>query len=78
MNRYFRIRQNDGLIIDSVIWDGISFWQPQEGYYVLPEQDNPDARPGWRKIEGGWEQPPTKNHYWNGITWIEVKPDVAD
>lgn len=67
--RYFLIRQNDGLIVSSIVWDGVSPWTPFDGFYVLPESDNPDARQGWRKVEGGWEQPPSNLHYWDGTEW---------
>lgn len=71
MNRYFMIRKNDGLITDVIVWDGVSKWSPPENYYVLPQSDNTEARIGWRKIESGWESPPTKNHSWNGTEWID-------
>ena len=73
MNRYLNIRKSDGLVTDVIIWDGVSPWQPFDGYYVLPESNHPDARPGWRKISGGWESPPTRNHYWNGTEWINTE-----
>ena len=71
MNRYFRIREEDGLIVDSVIWDGVSAWSPGTGFYVLPESDNTEARSGWRKLENSWEAPPSKLHYWDGTEWKE-------
>ena len=71
MARYFNIRQSDGLVVDSIIWDGISPWQPDEGFIVLLESDHPDVSQGWRKVSGGWESPPTGMHYWNGTEWID-------
>jgi hypothetical protein len=38
---------------------------------VLLESDHPNVRAGWRKIESGWESPPTTRHYWNGTEWID-------
>ncbi len=73
--RYFLIRQNDGLIIGSIIWDGISPWTPPNGCFVLPESNNPNATTGWRKLENSWEAPPSPSHYWNGTEWIDRSND---
>lgn len=71
--RYFYIRQTDGLITNVIIWDGVSPWQAREGFYVLPESDNPDAKIGWRKIKDGWEAPPSNDHFWDGNEWKEIE-----
>jgi len=52
MNKYFVVRESDDEIINIVIWDGISAWQPDAGQYLEPFQEGVGI--GYGKVDGEW------------------------
>jgi len=69
--KYFEVRQSDGLIVNCIIWDGISNYTPHDTEYLILCTENEEARLGWRKTELGWESQPD-NKYWDGTEWAWI------
>lgn len=46
------MRHSDNAIVNTVLWDGVSPWQPEEGEYLLPWE--PGIGIGWGKVDGEW------------------------
>jgi len=38
-NRWLVIREEDGLCVNAVVWDGKAKWAPPEGHFLLPYTD---------------------------------------
>lgn len=55
MSNYFVIRESDQKIVNVIVWDGVSPWEPDEGHYI--ELAVNSARMGWQKVDGGWTPP---------------------
>ena len=59
----YALVDNTGLVVNIIIWDGESDWQPPEGLIAVPLTDG--AAIGWSYVEGEFIAPP------------EPEPDLA-
>lgn len=55
MNKRYAIVVDD-VIVNMVVWDGVTDWHPAEGYAVLAP-DTVSARIGWKYINGEFIDP---------------------
>ena len=47
-----------GVVVNIVVWDGITPYQPEGITQLLPCVEHPGVSYGWNKVEGGWIAPP--------------------
>lgn len=57
MNRYLVVRDNDGLVVNAVVWDGETEYSP-EGCTLVPADDHPGVWIGWRWDGENFQPPP--------------------
>jgi len=57
--RYLIIDETDQRVINTIIWDGITPWQPEPSRYALSvdEIGVPGISLYWTKIDGRWVRP---------------------
>ena len=55
MAMYFIVREADEVIINSVMWDGVSPWRPDAGTYLEPFITGVGI--GHKKVDGQWINP---------------------
>ena len=48
----------EGVVINIVVWDGVSPYTPAGVAQLLPCDDNPGVSYGWKIVDGMWEAPP--------------------
>jgi hypothetical protein len=48
----------DGFVVNIVVWDGVSDYQPQGIAQLLPCVEHPNVSFGWQRVDGGWIAPP--------------------
>ena len=51
-NKYFVVRETDNVIVNVVLWDGVSPWTPDEGERLEPYEDGVGM--GFGKVDGKW------------------------
>lgn len=51
-DKYFVVRESDDVIINIVMWDGISPWRPDTGQYLEPFHNGVGI--GFGKVDGQW------------------------
>lgn len=56
--RYLELN-NDGYVINIIIWDGVTPYDA--GYTLVSCDDAPNARFGWRLVDGQWIEPEEEN-----------------
>lgn len=49
---------SDGFVVNVVIWDGVSVYEPQGVKQLLRCDDHPGVTFGWRLVDGNWITPP--------------------
>lgn len=47
----------EGVVINIVVWDGVTPYTPAGVAQLLPCDDNPGVSFGWRIVDGMWEAP---------------------
>ena len=47
----------EGVVVNIVVWDGVSEYAPQGVAQLLRCDDHPGVSFGWQKVEGGWIEP---------------------
>ena len=52
MMRYFLLSKETNRLLNVVVWDGVSQYNPGDKYYLLPEESG--VQVGWVKTENGW------------------------
>ena len=52
-----------GTVVNTVVWDGVSDWQPPAGTTLVPLADHPHAGIGWE---------------WDGTTFTDNRPVPDD
>lgn len=51
-NKYFVVRETDDVIVNIVMWDGVSPWKPNPGQYLEPFENGIGM--GFGKVDGKW------------------------
>lgn len=46
---------SDGVVVNRVLWDGVSPWEPPPGTELAPAEGGADV--GWRRSGGIWHPP---------------------
>jgi len=54
--RYLELNA-EGVVVNFVIWDGISHYEPVGIAELLPCDEHPGVSFGWQKIDGEWHAP---------------------
>jgi hypothetical protein len=54
--RYLELNA-EGVVINIVVWDGVSPYAPAGIAQLLPCNEHPGVSYGWRKVDGGWIEP---------------------
>lgn len=57
MSNYLVLRDDDGLVVNVIVWDGESPYQ-HEGMTLLAAADHPGIWIGWRRVGDEWVAPP--------------------
>lgn len=47
----------EGVVINIVVWDGVTPYTPAGVAQLLPCDDNPGVSFGWKIVDGMWEAP---------------------
>jgi hypothetical protein len=55
--RYLELN-SQGVVVNVVVWDGVSHYEPAGIAQLLPCDQHPGISFGWTKVEGGWIAPP--------------------
>lgn len=58
MNKYLLIRVNDGVVVNVIVWDGVSDYTPPNGTVIEPMPTDVPVWIGWQKLEDGTWNPP--------------------
>lgn len=48
----------EGVVINIVVWDGVTPYAPADVTQLLRCDENPGVSYGWRIVDGGWQAPP--------------------
>jgi hypothetical protein len=46
------------VVVNIVVWDGVSEYAPNGVTQILPCDENPGVSYGWRLVDGEWVAPP--------------------
>lgn len=57
MDRYLVVRDQDGLVVNAVVWDGSSDYRVDGCSLIAVPNDPVGVWVGWTRIEGGWVPP---------------------
>lgn len=58
MNKYLVKRESDGLVVNVVVWDGVSDYSPGDGESLISCSDWPGVWTGWRWDGNEFVPPP--------------------
>lgn len=58
----------EGVVINVVVWDGVSTYAPQGVAQLLPCADHPGVSFGWKLVNGEWIQPKEESNDFGGDT----------
>jgi hypothetical protein len=47
----------EGVVINIIVWDGVTPYTPAGVAQLLPCDDNPGVSYGWKIVDGMWEVP---------------------
>lgn len=56
--RYFEVTKDEHIVVNCIIYDGVSPYNPPVGQYLISSEDEPNIGFGWKKINGVWTAPP--------------------
>ncbi len=48
---------NEGVVINIVVWDGVAPYAPAGVAQLLPCEDNPGVSYGWKIVDDMWKAP---------------------
>ena len=52
------IRKKDNLVVNSIVWDGVSQYEISDSTFLISKDDAPDgAWVGWSYVDGQWVEP---------------------
>ena len=58
----------EGVVINVVVWDGVSTYAPQGVAQLLPCSEHPGVSFGWKLVNGEWIQPQEEPNDFGGDT----------
>lgn len=58
--RYLELNSN-GVVVNVVIWDGVTPYTPEGVAQLLREDEHPGVGYGWRRVDDAWIAPETND-----------------
>ena len=58
----------EGVVVNVVVWDGVSTYAPQGVAQLLRCDDHPGVSFGWQLVDGEWIQPQEEPNDFGGDT----------
>lgn len=57
MNIWLEVTKSDHRVVNRIVWDGVTPYEPPSSLYLVPSDEHPGLDMGWAKIDGVWTAP---------------------